>query len=107
MSRRGGTVALVLIGGLLLYGALWGLLLQAATLLVVILGAGLVGDLVTGNRLRANLILPAGLAGVLLALAGVAWLNLPGLVTLAGVPVVWAVLGAVLAVLAGDALVAR
>ena len=104
MSKQGGIVALILIGGLLLVGVVWGLLVAAATLLGVVLLAGLAGQLIAGNRVRAGLIMPAGLAGVLLALVAVEWLRLPGLLWLAGVPVLWAVAGATVAiVVAGGA----
>lgn len=103
MSERGGLLALILIGGLLLFGIVWGLLVAAATLVGVVLLAGLAGQLIAGDRVRASLVMPAGLAGVVLALAAVEWLRLPGLLWLAGVPVLWAVAGATLAIVATGA----
>ncbi len=98
MSERGGIVALVLIGGLLLFGAVWGLLVTAATLLGVVLLAGLAGQLIAGDQVRASQIVPAGLGGVALALVAVEWLRVPALLWLAGVPVLWAVAGATVAI---------
>ena len=104
MSTRGGIVALTLIGGLLLFGLVWGVLIAATTLVGVVLLAGLVGELIACERVRAGLIMPAGLAGVILALVAVEWLRLPALLWLAGVPVLWAIAGATLAiVVAGGA----
>ncbi len=107
MSKFGGVLALVLIVGVLLFGIVWGLVTWAATLLGVVFLAGFAGDLISGSRVRASLILPAGLVGVLIALAAVDVLRLPALVSLAGVPVVWAVLGATAAILAGGGVAAR
>ena len=107
MSERGGFVALALIGGLLLFGLAWGLLAAAATLFGVVLLAGLAGQLIAGDRVRASLIMPAGLAGVLLALVAVEWLRLPGLLWLAGVPVLWAIAGATVAIVLSGAVASR
>ena len=107
MGERGGIVALVLIVGLLLVGLVWGLLVAAATLIGVVLLAGLAGQLIAGDRVRASLIMPAGLAGVVLALVAVEWLRLPGLLWLAGVPVLWAIAGATIAIVLGGAVASR
>ncbi len=98
MTERGAIVALALIGGLLVFGVIWGLLVAAVTLLGVVLLAGLLGQLIAGDRVRASLIMPAGLAGVLLALGAVEWLRLPPLLWLAGVPILWSVAGATVAI---------
>jgi hypothetical protein len=107
MSRRSGTVALALLGGLLLFGVVWGLLVAAATLVGVVLLAGLAGQLIAGDRVRAGLVMPAGLAGVVVALLAVEWLRLPGLLWLAGVPVLWAIAGATVAIVVSGAVASR
>ncbi len=107
MSQRGGIIALALIGGLLVFGLVWGLLVGAATLVGVVLLAGLAGQLIAGDRVRADLIMPAGLVGVLLALVAVESLRLPPLLWLAGVPVLWAIAGATAAIVASGAFASR
>ena len=95
MDRRASTVALAVLAGVLLFGVLLGLLVSALALIGVILLAGLAGQVITGDRVRAGWVFPAGLAGAVAALVAVGPLGLPPLVRLAGVPVLWAVLGAV------------
>ncbi len=107
MTRRGGTLALAVIAGLLLFGLAWGLLAWAATLVAVILLAGLAGDLITSNRVRAALIMPAGLAGVDFSLLVVGWFGVPALLRVAGVPVLWAIAGATAAIGASSVVASR
>lgn len=107
MDRRAGAIALVILAGLLLFGILWGLLVGALTLIGVILLAGLAGQVIAGERVRAGWVFPAGLTGAAFALAAVGFLGLPPLVTLAGVPLVWAILGATASLVTASTLARR
>ncbi|MBI3745225.1 MAG: hypothetical protein HY264_01615 [Chloroflexi bacterium] len=107
MDRGAGTLALAILAGLLLVGIVWGLLASALALVGVILAAGLAGQAIAGERVRAGWVFPAGLAGSLLALAAVGLLGLPPLVRLAGVPVLWAIVGATAVLVTTSALVRR
>lgn len=106
MDRRAAIVAVAVLAGLLLIGVVWGLVVSALTLIGVILLAGLAGQLLTGDRVRAGWVLPVGLIGAGLALVAVSIVGLPPLVRLAGIPVVWAVIGAT-ATLVATSVVAR
>ncbi len=104
MDRRASTVALAVLAGVLLFGVLLGLLVSALTLIGVILLAGLAGEVITGDRVRAGWVFPAGLAGTVAAVIAVGPLGLPPFIRLAGVPVLWAILGAVAILVATSAL---
>lgn len=96
MARRTSlTLAVGLVLGLLALGAIWGLVLGLAALLVVIIVAGLAGQLLLGGRLDPEGILVAGAVGALLGLGLVSVTGLPALVRIGGVPIVWATAGAV------------
>lgn len=54
MGNRAGVIALAIIAGVLLLGIAWGLLVSALTLIGVILLAGLAGQAIAGERVRAG-----------------------------------------------------
>jgi len=96
MARRTSlTLAAGLLLGLVAVGVIWGLLVGVATLVAVILAAGLAGHLVLGGRADPELILVAGGVGAVFALALVAFTGVPALIRIGGVPVVWAAAGAI------------
>lgn len=107
MDRRASIIAVAVLAGLLLVGVVWGLVVSALTLIGVILLAGLAGQVIAGDRVRAGWVFPAGLIGAGLALVAVSVVGLPPLVRLAGIPVVWAILGATATLVATSSLARR
>lgn len=101
MSRRAGLLlAAGALLGLAAAGAVWGLILGVATLLAVAAASGLAGQLVLGGRADPAQILVAGGVGSLLGVGVSRLAGWPALVTLGGVPLVWAVAGAVVVLVA-------
>ncbi len=96
LPRRSGVlIAGGLVLGLAAAGIVWSAIVSVAALLIALLASGVAGQLLLGGRVDPRRILVAGAVGAILGTAVSRFVGWPALVSIGGIPLIWAVAGAV------------
>lgn len=106
LSRFGGGLTLVaaLLVAVAVVGLLWGALFGAVTLLSATFVVGFVARELVGGRASIQLVLASGAVGSVVATLLVPALGLPVFIRFAGIPLLWAIVGAAVAIAIGSTL---